>query len=772
MFNMNLRISFSAAFVILIAVLTFCALKSLRSHKRIGKAVATLDLSLIPPMIGNLIIIVSTVRELSLIGCYVYFVGMDLMLAALVLFTAQYCKGAGNGQQKPTIMFVLLGMDVVQLLLNPIFGHAFNIEAVDLDGFPYYRLIPYFGQFIHRAVDYLVFFCVVLIFFIVTVKTAKIYRERYSVILIVMVIVGLWQTFYIFSRTPIDRSMIGFAVVGILLFYLSIYYRPLRLLDKILSNIATDMTQALFVYDPTGKCIWANETGLQMLQLKANELDEVSSQLKKIFGTREYTIQDWSENIIIGNGKDEKYYSLTNHFVSEDSKHLAGSYLMIRDNTEEQLKMKREMYNSTHDSLTDLFTKQYLYQSIKNTLNENSDTVYDAIFVDVKDFKIVNDIFGSAFGDKALQQIANWLRKIMADNCVFGRLGGDTFACFIPSEQFEASKSKIENDLSDFIVSDGNIEYRLLIQLGIYEITENDIDISVMFDRAHLAISAIAGNYKKHIAYYDKKLREKIIWDQEIIAGLSEALETMQIRPYLQPITDRSGKVVGAEALARWIHPKHGFMSPALFIPILEKNGLIVEVDKHIWCCACKILSSWKKEQNDMFISINISPRDFYFTDIVSEIMGLVNEYGIEPEKLRIEITETVMMTNVQEKFKMFDELRNAGFIVEMDDFGSGYSSLNLLKDMPVDVLKIDMKFLSSSDNETKSQTIIRNIIRLSEELNIVSLTEGVETVQQYSQLSEMGCILFQGYYFAKPLPQDEFEKFVSKQNSDRLAKH
>ena len=202
-------------------------------------------------------------------------------------------------------------------------------------------------------------------------------------------------------------------------------------------------------------------------------------------------------------------------------------------------------------------------------------------------------------------------------------------------------------------------------------------------------------------------------------------------------------------------------MSPAVFIPLLEKNGLIVEVDRHIWRCACEILSSWKKQGNDMFISINISPKNFYYIDVVSEIKALVEEYDIEPKKLRIEITETVMMNDAQEKFKLLDELRNDGFIVEMDDFGSGYSSLNLLKDMPVDVLKIDMKFLSSSDNDEKARTIIRNIIQLSEDLHITSLTEGVETVEQYSELSQIGCKLFQGYYFAKPLPRKEFEEYA-----------
>ena len=188
---------------------------------------------------------------------------------------------------------------------------------------------------------------------------------------------------------------------------------------------------------------------------------------------------------------------------------------------------------------------------------------------------------------------------------------------------------------------------------------------------------------------------------------------------------------------------------------------MIVEVDKHMWRCACEILSRWQKSGIDLFISVNISPKDFYFVDVVAEIKKLVEEFRLEPSKLRIEITETVMMNDAENRMKLLDEFRKSGFIVEMDDFGSGYSSLNMLKDMPVDVLKIDMKFLGKTSDQKKSHTIVKNIINLTKELGIISLTEGVETQEQYESLEEMGCNLFQGYYFAKPMPVHDFENFV-----------
>jgi EAL domain-containing protein (putative c-di-GMP-specific phosphodiesterase class I) len=283
-----------------------------------------------------------------------------------------------------------------------------------------------------------------------------------------------------------------------------------------------------------------------------------------------------------------------------------------------------------------------------------------------------------------------------------------------------------------------------------------------MFDRAHLSLSNISDEYKTHIAYYDNEIREKLLWNQEISSQVYNAINTGQLRPYLQPIADRNGKLVGAEALVRWIHPDRGFLSPGMFIPVFEKNGMIVEVDKHMWRCACEILSRWQRQGIDLFISVNISPKDFYFVDVVGEIKKLAEEFRLDHSKLRIEITETVMMNDAENRMALLDEFRKSGFIVEMDDFGSGYSSLNMLKDMPVDVLKIDMKFLGKTSDKAKAKTIVKNIINLTKELGIISLTEGVETLEQYEALEKMGCNLFQGYYFAKPMPVNEFEDFIT----------
>ena len=271
-----MRIGFSIVFALLIAVLLFCAIKSFHSHKKIGKSVGLLDLSLIPPVIGNLIIIISSAHSFSMAGYYIYFIGMALVMLASVRFAAEYCGIIGKRYRPHIVMYTALILDIVQILLNLFFGHAFDIEAIEVQGAPYYRITPLWGLMLHRVIVYSVFLSVILIFLLATIRAAKIYRERFSIVLLAMLLIGVWQSFYIISRTPVDRSMLGYGVFGILVFYLSLHYRPLRLLDGMLSSIAADMPEALFVYDPSGKVIWANETGLKLLDLNKDDLEKVS----------------------------------------------------------------------------------------------------------------------------------------------------------------------------------------------------------------------------------------------------------------------------------------------------------------------------------------------------------------------------------------------------------------------------------------------------------------------------------------------------------------
>ncbi|MBQ1907244.1 MAG: EAL domain-containing protein, partial [Firmicutes bacterium] len=302
-------------------------------------------------------------------------------------------------------------------------------------------------------------------------------------------------------------------------------------------------------------------------------------------------------------------------------------------------------------------------------------------------------------------------------------------------------------------------QHSLLLHVGVYEIAKSDNLVSVMFDRAAMAINDIRDNIDKRIAYYSDHMRNEMLWEQKIAESLDDAVARGCVVPFLQAQVDRSGKLAGAEVLVRWNHDEEGLLLPDSFISILEKNGSIAKVDRYIWECACRILQKWTLEGNtDLYLSVNISPRDFYLLDVPETLSDLTTRYGIDRSRLRLEITETIMMDDVPMKLDIIGRLRSMGFILEMDDFGSGYSSLNMLKDMPVDVIKLDMIFMSGTTNSERNDKIVNLIVKLAGELGMNVIAEGVETLDQVNSLTAMGCHAFQGYYFSRPIPLSEFE--------------
>ena len=750
-----MRVVLPIIFIILILALAVCAVIARRSAKAIGNSVALLLIALIPPMTGNLLIILSEEIWLSYVGCYLYFLGMNFVMFAMLRFTFEYC----NIQAKEAwrwFAYGLLIVDSIQILSNLVLHHVFGLEKIFVEGEVYYRLVPYFRQNLHRAIDYGIFFAILIIFIVKVVRASRLEVERYAMILIAMIVVGVWESWYIFSRTPVDRSMIGFGVFGLLVFGLSVYYQPVRLLDRMLASMASELPDSVLCFDLNRNCLWANSRAISLLGVTRAELDRIPQILIDLLGDAPpETGEDWTEQRRVNlNGKKRDLF-IQKKTILDDRKRIAGSFLNIRDNTEELEALESERYLATHDNATGLYTRDYLCQQIRKELDEHPEKEHYLVVASVDEFEVVTDVFGTAFGEHALKKITEWLYEDVPAGTIYGHLGGTDFGACIPASRFDPEH--LEKELSHCVIWENSVEQHVFIHFGVYRITDPSMELSVMFDRARIPLSAIRGDMKKFVGFYEEKLRDQILWNHKISAELPDALREGQIVPYLQPIMDAGGLLVGAEILARWNHPTEGFLSPGSFIPVFEKNGLIAEMDRYVWRSACVILADWQKAGRNLFLSVNISPRDFDVMDVEAELRSLVKEYGIEPSRLRLEITETAVGSDPEGRLRILNNMRRDGFLIEMDDFGSGYSSMNMLKDMPLDLVKLDMVFLQKSEDVERAKTIVQTIIRLTQQLGILSLMEGVETDQQYQILSNMGCQFFQGYYFSKPVPLEEF---------------
>ena len=752
-----MRTAIAIVISLLAAALIGCAVVSRRSDRDIAPKVTNFLLSLLGPMVGNLLIIVAHTEPLALVGRYLYAVGIDIAVYCMLDFTMFYCGLTWNKVWQ-RILLGLIGLDIVQFLLNIVFGHAFSTDVMMAYGAPYYNVNSYWGRNVHLALVYAVMGTVLVILLIKSIRGARIYSEKYSIMFGLLMFVAIWEVFYIFSRTPVKRSVIAYAVYGILVFYFSLYYRPRRLLDRLLADLASGMTDGLFFFDDNGKCLWADEHGERLANVKNGDYSHCPRQLTQMFPGIELERNEWEYSQSVG----DRYYHLAKHTVYDNGKRLIGSVLTLRDDTEHELELQKERYIAHHDPLTGLYTKQHLYDKVREVIDAHPDTLYYVTYSDIKNFKLLNDVFGREFGDYALQSLASDIRNKLPPTALYGRLGSDTFGfCF---SEYDFNAEIAEKYMSEFLIESGTVSYRIMVHQGVYPVTDRSIDVSAMFDRAHIAMETIKDDYKKHVVIYDDTMRQKVLRSQEISMQLPHALANKEIRPYLQPIVDAQGTVVGAEALVRWLHPERGLIPPSEFVPVLEEHGTLADVDRYMWRCAGEILKQWERAgRDDLFISVNVSPKDFYFMDVPEEFRSIIREFDLPPSRLRVEITETVMMYDVDKRFDVLRELHSDGFLIEMDDFGSGYSSLNMLKDMPVELIKIDMLFLRETEMQSRTSVILRNMIHMMAELGLVPLTEGVETEEQYRMLEQMGCKLFQGYLFARPMPVGQFEETYLK---------
>lgn len=414
-----------------------------------------------------------------------------------------------------------------------------------------------------------------------------------------------------------------------------------------------------------------------------------------------------------------------------------------------------------YDRLSGLYSKEFFYQKVKTILMSNPGIQYDIVCSDIENFKLINDVFGVSTGDKLLCTVAEVYKESREYNGICGRLNADRFACLVERRRNYTNtifQEKIEKISKKMELSS------IVMKWGIYTIENYTVPVDQMCDRALLAAQSIKGQYGKYFAEYDDKLRDLLLKEQAITDSMESALQQNQFKVYLQPkYRIKDGIMVGAEALVRWNHPKWGIQSPAKFIPLFEKNGFITKLDQFVWEKACVFMREWDdKGYTPISVSVNVSRADIYNADITDILTGIIQKYGLPPSRLHLEITESAYTENPKQIIDTVAHLRELGFIIEMDDFGTGYSSLNMLNEMPIDLLKLDMKFIQNETAKSDSKGILQFIINLARWMNLGVVAEGVETEEQLTFLSENGCDYVQGYYFSKPLPRDEFETLLA----------
>ncbi|MBE5848594.1 MAG: EAL domain-containing protein [Lachnospiraceae bacterium] len=419
------------------------------------------------------------------------------------------------------------------------------------------------------------------------------------------------------------------------------------------------------------------------------------------------------------------------------------------------------------DDLTDLYTREFFQEYIRQIDGSGRGSQMDAIVLNIEHFHMLNEMFGRKTGDSVLKKIADMVTDMLGEGvCIGCRPDADYFYFYLEHrDSYDEVFKALSEELSGISKIPG-----VRMRLGVYQNVDTNISIEDRFDHAKYACDRIRGDYNRQIFFYSKEENEKDLYHEQLINDIDNAILNKDLVVFYQPkygIQCDEPELRSAEALIRWRHPKYGMISPGDFIPLFESNGLIQKLDHFVWEEAARQIRKWKDEYGiTVPVSVNVSRVDIYDAQLEDRLVRILKDNDLDAKELMLEITESAYADDAKGLTDVVTKLRESGFRIEMDDFGSGYSSLNMITEIPIDVLKMDMKFIRNMNKDAKSLKLVELVIEIADYLGVPVVAEGVEDKSQVDQLKSMGCELIQGYYFSKPVPPEEFNKFIEAEIS------
>ena len=760
-----MKLLFIIGLIFLSILILFCIIYSTKNTGKVAKKVGNLLLFGLITIINYTMTMIISKKAIADFFQTLYFIDLDWLLYYLMFFCIEFTeqkKFEFNRSRRgriSTYIRILCILDTISLILNPVFNHAFDSFLTYYDKANFYYLqfnfkLPYF---IHLGICYLIVAYIIFILIVSVLNKQRLYKNDYIVILSVFLAIIVINVLFMMMHWVLDYSVLVYGVLAIFICYYlhSIHNKNLKQIHK---TYFESLNSAVFCFDYKKKCIYKNKKAMEILKDNQN-IDKIAEEYIAIPDIKDMDAnQDFVsiEDIIIINNK--KHHFLVEYKKLRDSKEIeVGSYLQFTDITDEVEAENKDKLRSTHDSLTGLFNKNGFFQRAKEIIEKNPDTPRYMVATNIENFKFINDVFGSELGDKILIEQAKMLSLARYKDCIIGRISSDRFGILINKNDFKMNLAEENTQkISDLTKS---LNYSMKIHIGVYEISNNSEDVQMMYDKALMAIEKRSANYDKRVTFYDTMIMDLKLLERNILNDFSEALQTNQFEVDLQPIFDSKVNCVSAEALTRWYHPSRGVIYPAEFIPILEKAGYITQLDLFIWERAISLIKQWRiKGFENACLSVNVSPKDFYLTNIYEKLTGLIEKYRIPPQSLMLEISEDAIVNHEKNIIETMQKLKEYGFKLEIDNFGRGNSCLNIISEIKPDFIKIDINTLNINDYYNRTLVLLESIISLSRKLGIGITVARVETTKELELLGKLKCDYFQGFYFAKPFKYEDFD--------------
>ncbi len=739
-------------------IIGLCVLSSMKKKGRLGRCVFQYELLTFVCAIEFIIFTFVPGTHITTLSKGLTMAAFDWLIILLMYYTQYYTELFNGVKAVKLFMIIFSTLDTIMLVANTWTHSIFSVTHIESEAIVVQFVKDNFWYKAHFIYLYLSVIGLLLIYAYMIATASHLYKFRYIVIAASIGAGFLFDIMTVGDNSIYDVSILMYGIMSIMIYYLTFKYVPNELIENMLSIIVKDMNNGIVCFDNHGNCVYCNELIYDLYPVD-NDFDlfetTYSKWIEKTKDTRTRNMK--FEKSILHDGEERYFEIMYKRVYDEKNKHICD-YFIFNDRTEVTRSLEKEKYRASHDSLTGLLNREQFYIEAAELIKKYQGTQFCILCSNIKDFKFVNDMFGMEKGNQVLFNQAKLMQVAETERTICARMLNDRFAMCIPKE--ELSEDRLMDGIKMMQKMFDNTSFHLHIYIGIYDVADVYESVSIMCDKANIAGDTVKDNYENCIAHYDEHLLEKSMEERRIIGEFEKALDNEEFVMFLQPQVNGNGIATGAEALVRWQHPTRGLLGPGAFIGVLEDAGLVYKLDRYIWRKAAEKLADWKERGFTQYhISVNISPKDFYMLDVYETFTSLIKEYDISPDNLKLEITETTLMADFEKNLELLGKLQQAGFKIEIDDFGSGYSSLNMLKDISADVLKIDMGFLRASENELKGQDILESIITLAGKIGMEVITEGVETKTQLSMLRQMGCNMFQGFYFSKPIPVEDFEE-------------
>jgi len=694
---------------------------------------------------------------LSLAGYGVYFSALSWLLVFFVQFILEYTNYSSRTAAGVMVLFAVFV--TVNAALNLKLRHVFSVTELIwvTDKNRYLILVPGLWYRILLGSDIAILILCAIALIAKTIETPHAYRPRYLVMLFMMSVIVALNTAFLVFNLPMDWSALFYVAFAIVAWFFSTRYIRTFLLSKTLAVIVDHLDTGLVIYDYMDAPVYLNERAKMMLGLEMSGLTE---SLEKWYETTKVsTLKSSIREFEVSRNASRLVYSVRFEELRDESGIYNGGFFALRDISEEKERERLDQYHREHDRLTNLYNQDAFLEKCAKILLDDPQGQYVMLRSETEVFESIRAVYGKDTKDAVIAGLGGIIKRKCYGKGAGGWMKDESFGLLLPVSAF--SEKEMFRDVSE-VLSEilGENAGTFRVRVGICPVNDRGCSARLIAEQAKVALGYIMKDDTAVVSWYTEGMRQKGITDCNLTESLAEALVNGEMRMYLQPILgSERQKVIGAEALVRW-HRGGKVLLPGEFLPLLEKNEQIAAMDQFIWRQAAVQLRKWKEEgKEDLCITVNIARKDLYLLDVCGEFLKLISEYQIEPSLLHVDIsTETMFLEKVYLR-SVVRRLKDAGFRVNLDDFGSYYTAPVFLRDIRFDGIKVSRELIHVIESDATGKALTKSIVDMGKNLGVKVYAEGIETEREYKALKAMECDGYQGFFVSEPIPAEEFEQ-------------